>query len=378
MSDKYIQRIEELQRELDDLRASMAEPAEPKEQVETSTELVPAESTELVVTAGSRRNLLKLAAGAAAGGVAVAAATVTGKAAAVDTGAIFIANVNNTQGNTGPTSTVLHYINDGIPQVPTLLGTTNGNVFTVRDQIGFPITGGASAFPAAVAGYGFTVLPNGVYGVASMPGGHGVVGSAGSGTGVRAQGGRANLLLLPGGAAPTTRADEHSQGEVVVDANGDLWLCIVAGIPGTWRQVSGPSAAGAFHAIDPVRSFDSRVTAAEYPASGLLEPNSSKTVSVANGHDGDGNVTAPDAVPVGATAVAYNVTVTGTTGPNFLAVTPGNAAIFTTSTINWSAPDQSLANGSIVAIDASRQVKIWGGDQSGSTHVIIDVTGYWL
>ncbi|HUP72936.1 MAG TPA: hypothetical protein VM282_07795 [Acidimicrobiales bacterium] len=28
-----------------------------------------------------------------------------------------------------------------------------------------------------------------------------------------------------------------------------------------------------------------------------------------------------------------------------------------------------------VAIDAARQIEVWGGDQSGSAHVIIDVTG---
>ena len=70
------------------------------------------------------------------------------------------------------------------------------------------------------------------------------------------------------------------------------------------------------------------------------------------------------------------MTVTGTTGPNFVSVVPGDAPGYTTSSINWSGPDQSVANGSIVRIDDSRQVKIFGGDQTGSTHVILDVTGY--
>ena len=39
--------------------------------------------------------------------------------------------------------------------------------------------------------------------------------------------------------------------------------------------------------------------------------------------------------------------------------------------------DQSVANGLIVRLDANRFVKVWCGDQTGSTHVILDVNGYW-
>ena len=36
-----------------------------------------------------------------------------------------------------------------------------------------------------------------------------------------------------------------------------------------------------------------------------------------------------------------------------------------------------FSNASIVGIASSRQIKLWGGDQSASTHTIIDVTGYF-
>ena len=133
--------------------------------------------------------------------------------------------------------------------------------------------------------------------------------------------------------------------------------------------------ATAFYPISPVRAFDSRIGA--YTGSGLLAPNTSKVVNIKDGHNNAGAVNLVDAVPSGATAVTYNITVTGTTGPNFLQVTPGDASSFTASIINFTGAGVSLANASTVAIAADRTIKIWGGDQSGSTHVIIDITGYY-
>jgi hypothetical protein len=129
-----------------------------------------------------------------------------------------------------------------------------------------------------------------------------------------------------------------------------------------------------FYPIEPIRAFDSRLPA--YANSGLVAPNTSKVISIKDAHNGAGAVTATDVIPIGATAVAYNLTVTGATGPNYLAVTPGDALSFTASVINFSA-NSNLANAAIVAIAPDRTIKIWGGDQSGSTYVIIDITGYY-
>ena len=87
-------------------------------------------------------------------------------------------------------------------------------------------------------------------------------------------------------------------------------------------------------------------------------------------------VTDADAVPVGATAVTYNLTVAGATGPNFVAITPGDATGFTTSAINTTGTG-SIANAGTVAVDGSRRVKLWGGDNTGSVHTIVDITGYY-
>ncbi len=68
---------------------------------------------------------------------------------------------------------------------------------------------------------------------------------------------------------------------------------------------------------------------------------------------------------------------TGPTGPNFVAVTSGIATGFTASAINFNGTSD-VANAGIVSIDHNRTVRIWNGDQSGTTHVIIDITGYFV
>ena len=135
--------------------------------------------------------------------------------------------------------------------------------------------------------------------------------------------------------------------------------------------------AGRFFPIDPVRVYDSRRDA---PRAGpaRAELQSSSILVKDSRANGSGAVITSDVVPVAARAIACNLTVTGTTGPNFLALTPGDAGSFTASAINWSGADQSIANGLIAKLDANRFVKVWCGDQTGSTHVLLDVNGYWL
>jgi hypothetical protein len=129
--------------------------------------------------------------------------------------------------------------------------------------------------------------------------------------------------------------------------------------------------------IQPVRVLDSRKPGD--PAGGLLTPNSKKLVSVKDGRDVFGAVSVPEAVPAGATAIACNLTATGTTGSNYVSITPGDAPSgASTSAVNWVGAGVSIANGLTIKIDAERRVAIWGGDQVGSTHVILDVFGYFM
>ena len=56
----------------------------------------------------------------------------------------------------------------------------------------------------------------------------------------------------------------------------------------------------------------------------------------------------------------------------------GDTAATETSLLNWTAVGAQIANSITVPVDASRQIKVFCGDQTGSTHVIIDVFGYYL
>ena len=140
--------------------------------------------------------------------------------------------------------------------------------------------------------------------------------------------------------------------------------------------VPAPQGSTGFVPLNPVRAFDSRQIG--YANGGPLAPNTNRVISVKDAHDAAGTVSAVDIVPVGAKAIACNLTVANTTAANYLALTPGDAASFTASAINWVDPGDSIANGLIVPIDAERQVKVWAGDQAGSTDFILDVTGYFV
>ncbi|MGH9133672.1 MAG: hypothetical protein ACRDZZ_07030 [Ilumatobacteraceae bacterium] len=178
-------------------------------------------------------------------------------------------------------------------------------------------------------------------------------------------------VTVPSGANGAVVDEDAAAYFVLVNPPGDLSHLL-------WGVRIGyvTADAGRFFPIDPIRAYDSR---AALPQPGLLGPNSNRAILTKDSRaNGSGAVVAADVVPAGASAIACNLTITGTTGPNFIALTPGDAASFTASAINWTGPDQSVANGLIAKLDANRFVKVWCGDQTGATHVILDVNGYWL
>ena len=75
--------------------------------------------------------------------------------------------------------------------------------------------------------------------------------------------------------------------------------------------------------------------------------------------------------------MSVNVTVTGTVGTGFLAINEGGNTVIAASAINWFGPDQTAANSIIVPVNSTRQVTVIAGG-GGSTHFILDVSGYYL
>ena len=130
----------------------------------------------------------------------------------------------------------------------------------------------------------------GITGWSKKPLGTGVVGFTGGAGAYGGEffGGLAEVRLRPGGEAPITLTNAHAVGELYEDATGELWLCIAAGSPGTWRQIAGPTTAGAFHAISPRRVYDSREDAL-----GKLAPDEERVLSMATSTDGTPDVVAP-------------------------------------------------------------------------------------
>jgi hypothetical protein len=247
--------------------------------------------------------------------------------------------------------------------------TATTGVFTAADSA---INIGSSTYPAALNGWAYGRVANGVYGFSFVDNGAGVVGWAqtpgGNGVVARSDVG-SNLVLHSQGLAPTARPGAFVKGSVVGDANGDVWLCIVAGTPGTWRKIGGPATSGALHVLpEPLRSYDSRSGA-------KLAAGSTTTVPLANGKNGL-NVSVA-AVPAGATAALVNVTLTGTVGGfGFLqAYSAALAAPPATSVMNWSSANDSVANEMTIAVDSAPAIKLTVG--ANDTHIIVDVVGYY-
>jgi hypothetical protein len=118
-----------------------------------------------------------------------------------------------------------------------------------------------------------------------------------------------------------------------------------------------------FTEVDPTRVYDSRTDG------GPVAPGSPRTIDVTGGGAVD--------LPADVTAVAYNITTTGQTASGYATVTPGDVVQeAATSTINWQRPNQTIANGYVVGVDASKQIKVFVGG-TGTSQVIIDVVGYF-
>jgi hypothetical protein len=327
----------------------------------------------------SRRGMLRLA-GAAAAGTAAAVAANALPAAAADLDPLRVGELATTTPTTRLT-TGLIYENSSRPQVSYLTASTDANIFVVRDNPSGTIlfNPSSSSYPSAVAGYGYTVLPHGVYGFTQNDG-YGIVGNgAGAGSrGALMRGLKCNVELFSAGNAPASRTDAHAKGELIEDVDGNLWVCVVTGSPGTWRKVAGPATAGAFHAVTPFRVYDSR---AGQPLAGPIANGQNRSVSVADSRDlNTGVVITANAVPAGATAISCNLTVVNTLGGGFLTINPGGVTTPGAASVNWTAAGQVLNNGIIAAINAtSRQVTIvCGGGTGARTDVVLDVTGYYL
>ena len=117
-----------------------------------------------------------------------------------------------------------------------------------------------------------------------------------------------------------------------------------------------PPPGSLFLPMPPQRAYDSRT------AGGPLAGGTSRTVDLAA------------MLPNGASAVAYTLTVTGTTGSGYASVYPTGTEVPATSTINWTGPGQTVANSSVASVNQGRQFEVYA---NSTTQFVVDVLGYF-
>lgn len=82
-------------------------------------------------------------------------------------------------------------------------------------------------------------------------------------------------------------------------------------------------------------------------------------------------------VPAGAAAAVVTVAVTNTTGGGFISLFPGGTAWPGTTTVNWSAAGQDIANSATVSVSTTGTVNIiCDGSADAATNVVVDLVGY--
>lgn len=182
------------------------------------------------------------------------------------------------------------------------------------------------------------------------------------------------IRLQPGGQASVPTAGNWALGDLVNDTSGNVWLCVQAGNPGRWRLIGGPQSAGAYVPLTPTRVFDSRRST---PDNGRILTSAEPRV-IGIGFARDLNTGAPirRLLPDGTRAIAANVTITDTSSARgFVALTPGDAADYQASAMNWTSAGATVANGLILTADALLRLKAFV--RGGDTHLIIDISGYF-
>lgn len=343
--------------EIDELRAELA--------VIRPTSIGPSSSkavTADVAPTTDRRSLLRHAGVAAAGAVVGGAALALGNAApaaAADNDPLAMGAVT-----TSTSETELRYVG----------GTLSGDhVLLVQDSS----NSAASSFPSMICGQSINGrAPHGVLGHTQNVGA-GIVGSASgaesiAGHFIAGVNSKANLRIGTSGPVPQSRNSNGSYqaGDVVGDANDDLWLCVGGGATGAlaaWRKLGGPATSGQFHVLAATtRCYDSRP--------GFL-PNIGTKAPLTGGVDRTIDVKANGTtVPSAATAVLVNVTATNTSANGFLALFKGSIAWPGNSTLNWDHAGTNVANCAVVALAGGLIKARVGGT---STDLIIDVVGYY-
>jgi hypothetical protein len=236
-----------------------------------------------------------------------------------------------------------------------VMGQTNSATNkTELDTSGTITNDGALKVVAAQADYG-------VVGTAKTIGtfGSGVVGVLGDGAvGGQFAGTDAAINLEPR-ATPGPPGGTNFKGDIALDSDGVLWLCIKStdASASQWIKISH----GGIRLLDsPQRVYDSRSTGGKFGA------NEQRTVPV---------TAAVPAIPANAVGVVANLTVVDTESVGFLTAWPTGTPKPGTSNINWFTPNEIVANAATIRLGTGGAVDVFA---LRPTNFVMDATGYVL
>jgi hypothetical protein len=157
-------------------------------------------------------------------------------------------------------------------------------------------------------------------------------------------------LDTAGKLAAIYRSSANKTAHIVVDVTGYF--------------LADPTGA-TYKPLTPVRLLDTRVNNG---LTGAFAANTPRSVQIT----GRGGIPAS-----GVVAITANLTVTGQTRAGYVSVTPNPTASPTTSTINFPTGD-TRANGLTIPLSTSGKVAAVYKASSGTTHLVLDVTGYYV
>ena len=316
----------------------------------------------------SRRNFLRFGAGAILGALGVAATKVL--PASATNGVAIVAGQNNTAGATtsltGDTSST----------------TTGPNPVLKVQALAFnqtPLTGalGSNTFQGPIqalggdAGTGFDGLDAFASGPSSAAvwgltdAGYGVIGESNTGIGLYAR--RSGRIRQEGAQIPGAPTFDGNIYEQVRDATGVLWLNSAAAghAPAIWRRVNTvrfDKADGTGGSFKPFRLIDTRLAGG---------PRGSATFN-------DVVVIPQATLPPDTIGIVGNLTAVNYNNVGFLTIMPKGVAYDPStdpSSVNLISGSGAVANAFICGIGTSGSVTVFIGSP-GSSHFIIDITGY--
>lgn len=252
----------------------------------------------------------------------------------------------------------------------TSLTGTSGNTLAVTgpdDVYGVHSTVGGSE---GVGVGGFAIGPGSIGVLGESDSGYGVVGAVNTGIAL-ATGGTNRFAqgLQTYVGAPTSGT--YNAGEQIRDKNGELWLCVAGGAPGTWvmasHAVAGYSGGAISYLNQSIRLLDTRGgdDLAKVDTGGPISPGSPYPVPIANVNWQGVQV------PANAVGAIGNVTAVATpSGGGYLALVPHGTPFSGTALFAFSA-NQIVSNSFNVGLSGGQLDIIVGG--SNPTDVVLDL-----